>query len=74
MFFYVTLLLHKLLFSGTNHHSRKKFKNNTLGDLFLKSRLAEQFEDSDATNEVLDFEEHKVGVAVFDDMSYSNQE
>ena len=51
----------------------KKLKNNTHGEVFSKTISPEQIEDSDTTNEVLDFEEHKGGLAVSDDMSYSKQ-
>ena len=73
MFFYKILLFYFLLSSGKTHPPTKLLKFNTQGQIFLKIRSPEQFEDSDTTNEVLDFEEHKGGVAVSDDMSYPKQ-
>ena len=73
MFFYKILLFYLLLSSGKANPPMKLLKFNTQGQIFLKIRSPEQFEDSDTTNEVLDFEEHKGGVAVSDDMPYPKQ-
>ena len=73
MFFHKILLLYFLLSSGKTNAPIKKLKNNTHGEVLSKTRSPEQIEDSDTTNDVLDFEEHKGGVAVSDDMSYHKQ-
>ena len=50
-----------------------KRNNNTLWTLFIKTRSPEQDEDFDTTNEVLDVDEYKNCIVVFDAMLDSNQ-
>ena len=51
----------------------RKLKNNTHRDLYIITTSPEQYEDFDTANEVLDIDEYRGGIVVFDDLLDSNQ-
>ena len=59
--------------SGETYLAMKKRKSKTHRDLFIITRFTEQYYGFDTTNEVLDFDEYKSGVSIFDDMLDSSQ-